>query len=738
MTAVIYARYSSDNQREESIEGQIRECTAYAEKNGITVVKHYIDRALSAKTDNRPDFQQMIKDSEKRLFDIVLVWKLDRFARNRYDSAHYEYQLERNHVKLVSATEPISDSPAGIMVKSMLTGMAEYYSAELSEKVVRGMTENVLKGKYNGGTIPIGFKVDEEKFFQVDPLKAPFVVEAFQRYNDGATMKELMNWLNDSGVTTNRNQKFTYNSVQKLLTNKRYIGENHFKDIVMPDSIPAIVDKDLFEEVQQKIKKNSRAPARHKAEDDYLLTTKLFCGMCGAMMFGECGTGRNKVVHHYYKCATAKRFKTCKKKTVRKEWLEDLVIAETMKLIQDDAVIDAIVAEVMELQDQENTTLPLLEKQMREVENGIENMLNAIQAGVLTNSTKSRLEKLEAQQKELEVRIAEEKIARPRLSENQVRFWLTRFRKLDPNVKSHRETLINTFVNAVYLYDEKVLIAFNYKDGTKTISFNEIAAKDASEGNGSDLGCFAPPRTPVSNGYRSFCFTCLEKGAARVDSNSCGAVAEDSAKTAQWAVFSSAARAIHTRPPRTPVSEPGTGVSVLSVLQKGLQGWIRTASTRRIVRRGKAPVQQRRPLPAAETGRSCWGCGQQDARAAQGTMQPLGAATRVPFLRGSRHLPAHILHLSLTCDTIQVTETTQTEDFFYDLRYPEQPAQLSGRKRQSGHRDRVHHGAGYHHPACRAHPHRWGQGGGHREHRHAPDLRQGTVPAARQSHYAGD
>ena len=738
MTAVIYARYSSDNQREESIEGQIRECTAYAEKNGITVVKHYIDRALSAKTDNRPDFQQMIKDSEKRLFDIVLVWKLDRFARNRYDSAHYEYQLERNHVKLVSATEPISDSPAGIMVKSMLTGMAEYYSAELSEKVVRGMTENVLKGKYNGGTIPIGFKVDEEKFFQVDPLKAPFVVEAFQRYNDGATMKELMNWLNDSGVTTNRNQKFTYNSVWKLLSNHRYIGENHFKDIVMPDSIPAIVDKDLFEEVQLKIKKNSRAPARHKAEDDYLLTTKLFCGMCGAMMFGECGTGRNKVVHHYYKCATAKRFKTCKKKTVRKEWLEDLVIAETMKLIQDDAVIDAIVAEVMELQEQENTTLPLLEKQMREVENGIENMLNAIQAGVLTNSTKSRLEKLEAQQKELEVRIAEEKIARPRLSENQVRFWLTRFRKLDPNVKSHRETLINTFVNAVYLYDEKVLIAFNYKDGTKTISFNEIAAKDASEGNGSDLGCFAPPRTPVSNGYRSFCFTCLEKGAARVDSNSCGAVAEDSAKTAQWAVFSSAARAIHTRPPRTPVSEPGTGVSVLSVLQKGLQGWIRTASTRRIVRRGKAPVQQRRPLPAAETGRSCWGCGQQDARAAQGTMQPLGAATRVPFLRGSRHLPAHILHLSLTCDTIQVTETTQTEDFFYDLRYPEQPAQLSGRKRQSGHRDRVHHGAGYHHPACRAHPHRWGQGGGHREHRHAPDLRQGTVPAARQSHYAGD
>ena len=494
MTAVIYARYSSDNQREESIEGQIRECTAYAEKNGITVIKHYIDRALSAKTDNRPEFQQMIKDSEKRLFDIVLVWKLDRFARNRYDSAHYEYQLERNHVKLVSATEPISDSPAGIMVKSMLTGMAEYYSAELSEKVVRGMTENVLKGKYNGGTIPIGYTVDEEKFFQIDPLKAPFVVEAFQRYNDGATMKELMNWLNDSGVTTNRNQKFTYNSIQTLLTNRRYIGENRFKDIVMPDSIPVIIEKELFDSVQDKIAKNRRAPARHKAEDDYLLTTKLFCGMCGAMMFGECGTSRNKNVHHYYKCANAKRTKTCKKKTVRKEWLEDLVVYETMKMIHDDDCIQSIVDAVMILQEQENTVLPLLEKQMKDIENGIENLLNAIQAGVLTSSTKGRLEKLEAQQKELEIRIAEEKLAKPKVSADFVKFWLTNFRKLDPNVKSHRETLINTFVNAVYLYDEKVLITFNYKDGTKTITFDEIAAKDAPEGNGSDLGCFAPPK----------------------------------------------------------------------------------------------------------------------------------------------------------------------------------------------------------------------------------------------------
>ena len=119
MTAVIYARYSSDNQREESIEGQIRECTAYAEKNGITVIKHYIDRAFSAKTDNRPEFQQMIKDSGKKLFDVVLVWKFDRFARNRFDSANYKMILKKNGVHLISVMEPIAEGSQGILVETL-------------------------------------------------------------------------------------------------------------------------------------------------------------------------------------------------------------------------------------------------------------------------------------------------------------------------------------------------------------------------------------------------------------------------------------------------------------------------------------------------------------------------------------------------------------------------------------------------------------------------------------------
>ena len=170
MKGVIYARYSSDNQREESIEGQLRECKEYAEKNDIQIIGTYTDRALSAKTDNRPDFQKMIKDSADKKFDVVLVWKLDRFARNRYDSAYYKNVLRRNGVKVLSATELISQNAEGILLESMLEGYAEYYSAELSEKVLRGLTENALKCKYNGGTLPIGYCIDSNQFFQIDRL----------------------------------------------------------------------------------------------------------------------------------------------------------------------------------------------------------------------------------------------------------------------------------------------------------------------------------------------------------------------------------------------------------------------------------------------------------------------------------------------------------------------------------------------------------------------------------------
>ena len=211
-------------------------------------------------------------------------------------------------------------------------------------------------------------------------------------------------------------------------------------------------------------------------------------------MFGESGTSRTGEVHRYYKCATAKKHKGCKKKTVRKQWLEDLVVNQTMQLVRDDAAMESIIAKVMELQDRENTNLPLYEKQLRDAEAGIQNMLNAIQAGILTSSTKERLEQLEETKRELEARIAEEKLAKPKIKEEFIRFWLMRFRKLDMSLKDQRQALVDTFINSIYLYDDKVLITFNYKEGTQTITFEE-AAEAASKGNGSDLGCFAAPKT---------------------------------------------------------------------------------------------------------------------------------------------------------------------------------------------------------------------------------------------------
>ena len=287
MNAVIYARYSSDNQREESIEGQLRECKEYADQNGITVVRTYIDRALSAKTDSRPQFQQMIHDSATHTFEAVLVWKLDRFSRNRYDSAHYKRILKNNRVHVVSVTEPISNTPEGIMLESLLEGMAEYYSAELAEKVSRGHKENALKAKFNGGPVPLGYRIDSEHHYQIDPTTAPVVQEAFQRYAAGESIRSIIESLNARGIRNSRGNRFTKNSFQTLLKNRRYLGEYRYKDTVIPDAIPAIIDPECFDAVQRRCEIHRQAPAHNKADVHYLLTTKLFCGKCGTMMAGE-------------------------------------------------------------------------------------------------------------------------------------------------------------------------------------------------------------------------------------------------------------------------------------------------------------------------------------------------------------------------------------------------------------------------------------------------------------------
>ncbi len=496
MKAVIYARYSSDNQREESIEGQIRECTAFAEKNGFSVLHHYIDRAVSAKTDNRPEFQNMIRDSAKKLFDVIIVWKLDRFARNRYDSARYKNVLKKNGVKVISATEVISNGPDGIILESVLEGFAEYYSAELSEKVVRGMTDNVLKGKFNGGPVPMGYIIDAERHYQIDPVKAPLVLEAFELYDSGKSIKDVISIMDEKRLRAADDTPLSYNTIRKMFHNRRYIGEYSFRDTVLPDGVPAIVSKDLFDRVQERLEKNKRAPARLKATEEYLLTTKLICGYCGAMMCGESGKSHSGTIYHYYKCATAKKRRgDCHKKSVRKEAIENAVVCWLLSQIRDDEAVNALVSSVMLLQEAESTVIPMLEQQLKDAEAGIRNMLNAIQQGVLTKSTKARLEELEATRDRLELEITQEKLEKPALSAEFVRCWIERFRKLDPRIPSHRKTLIDNFLNVAILFDDKIVLGINFREGTETISLADLkAAENSFLTKGSDLENSASPK----------------------------------------------------------------------------------------------------------------------------------------------------------------------------------------------------------------------------------------------------
>ncbi len=370
MNGVIYARYSSDNQREESIDGQLRECRAFAEKNGIRVIDSYIDRALSAKTDNRPQFQQMVKDSNKGLFDVVIVWKLDRFARNRYDSAHYKNILKKNGVKVVSATEAISSGAEGILLESMLEGYAEYYSAELAEKINRGLTENALKCKYNGGTVALGFTIDESQNYQINPTTAPIVREIFINYIAGMTQSEIKDSLNNKGLKNNTGRNFTVNNIANILSNRRYVGDYVYSNTIIENGIPAIVPKDVFDKVQDMLAVNKKAPSRHKAIDDYLLTTKLYCGKCMSFMVGESGNAKDRR-YAYYKCVNTKRNKTCDKKPVKKDWIENTVINQVLQFINNDELIEKLINKIMSIQDKESPTLKILKKQLLQTNKAI-------------------------------------------------------------------------------------------------------------------------------------------------------------------------------------------------------------------------------------------------------------------------------------------------------------------------------------------------------------------------------
>ncbi len=449
MKVVIYARFSSHSQTEQSIEGQLKVCYEYAQSDGYTVVDEYIDRAQSGKTDNRLEFQRIIADSEKHTFEGVLVYQLDRFARNRYDSAINKSKLKKNGVRVISAKENITDDPSGILVEGVLESMAEYYSAELSQKINRGMSINAEKCLSNGSNPGLGFKVDSDRRFYVDEDEAAIVREIFERYAAGETKTEIIRDLQRRKVKTSLGKEFSNNSLSRLLSNKRYIGVYMYKGQETPGGMPRILDDDLFYRVQSILNKNKSAPARNHGEGEYLLTTKLFCGYCKEMMVGYGGTGKRGRQYHYYNCKKARKRK-CKKKIVAKQFIEDRVVAKCLSLLTEEnmAFIAKAVAEECS-KSPDSYSVKAIKKAIQEADVVIENLWRAIEQGQSVAMLTERLNQRKAEKEELEEQLAVEQNRNICLTEPQIHAFLDYVRNLPADDINKRRAII-TFLSTRY------------------------------------------------------------------------------------------------------------------------------------------------------------------------------------------------------------------------------------------------------------------------------------------------
>ncbi len=476
---VIYARYSSERQNEQSIDGQIKVCREWAENNDIEIMHIYHDEALSGKTDKRPDFQRMVKDAKSGKFEYVIVYKTDRFARNRYDSAVYKTQLKKYGARVVSAMENIADGSEGIILESVLEGMAEYYSANLAQNVLRGLHQRAEQGKHLGGKPPLGYTLDDGKNYVIDEKTAPTIRTIFKMYANGCSLKEIIKHLNDAGYKTAQGKNFTMSSFNRILRNEKYIGLYSAMGVERTDVIPPIIDMDTWEKVQKKIERNKHAPASNKSDVTFHLTGKLFCGKCNHNMVGDSGTGRNGTVHYYYSCIEKKKNHGCTKKSVRKEWLEELVTEITVKQVLTDENI-AYLAEgahnLYEKTRNDTSELAALQSTLKDVQKIIDNIMKAIEQGIITDTTKQHLFEAEERKKSLLVAIAKEEIKKPPLKKENIEFFLQDMRNRIYSAEDRTELIIQTFINSVYLYDDKLVLTFNLKDknGLKKFTLNEI------------------------------------------------------------------------------------------------------------------------------------------------------------------------------------------------------------------------------------------------------------------------
>lgn len=455
-TAVIYARYSCDNQTEQSIDGQLRVCEEYAKRNNILILDTYIDRAMTGTNDNRPDFQRMIQDSNRKEWNFVLVYKLDRFSRNKYESIIHKRTLKTNGVKVLSAMENIPDTPEGIILESLLEGMNQYFSAELAQKVSRGMRETRKKGYFQGGTLLYGYKLDG-KHIIIDEDQAEVVRYVYEQYSRNVYVKDILAHLTQNGITKN-GKPFAINSIYLILKNEKYSGVYKHGDEIIDNMYPQIVPQELFDIVRAKI--NANKYGKNSLAVEYLLKKKLKCGYCGQSVIGENGTSKNGERKYYYKCRGRKmRLNDCQKSMFRKEELERLILDNIVQELSKPEIMEDIIRSLIKIQEETakiNLTLSLLQKEQKQVTTALDNIMTAIEKGVMNKTTNKRMQELEARQEELERLILIERSKQTvKVPESEIRAFYEQALRLEAKL------LIDCLIKEIVLYDDKIEIFYN-------------------------------------------------------------------------------------------------------------------------------------------------------------------------------------------------------------------------------------------------------------------------------------
>ena len=491
VNAVVYARYSSHSQGEQSIDGQLSAAKKYAEAKGYTIVHEYIDRAMTGRNDNREEFQRMLSDCSKGWFQCIIVWKVDRFGRNREEITFNKYHCKKHGVRVEYVAENLPDSPESVILESVLEGMAEYYSLQLSQNIRRGLLESAKKHKVICGNLPLGYKTATDGTYEIDPDAAPTVRMIFDMYAGGQTMAQIVYHLNSHGYRTKKGKSYTKNSLPKILSNEKYIGVYAFKDVIRDeDAIPAIIDKEVFAKVQEMLKVNRKQPKHGWHYTDFLLTDKLFCGHCGKPMIGESGYGKKGVKYNYYKCSTRKKdHNACRKNPIRQDRIEPLVLEKVKELLDDPDFMENVAEDTWQFYlqtDNDREQVEQLQRELQAIDRGIENLVLTLER-VQSPAIISRLEELEGQKAAINKALADIDLAAGyKLTKDRIKYFLCQFRELDLNERAAQRRLVEVFINAIYVYDDMLKIAFNFKGGTKTITLSEINAIDAAVSEGAD------------------------------------------------------------------------------------------------------------------------------------------------------------------------------------------------------------------------------------------------------------